>query len=854
MNINHIKDNNVIVKTTNISQIKIPMIQRDYVQGLETNNNKLDRFLDALYNIINSNNINDTLSLDFIYGNINDDGIFEPIDGQQRLTTLALLNFYFFCKQENNIYEDDKQNNTYLQNTFDYITYTTRQSAEKFCKILSNKDFIKHFKSNISNKQPSSIINEYNKYFKEYNDDTTIIAMIKALDKIHDKFKNIETYKYKNINKITFKILPMNNFKLSDDLYIKMNGRGKQLSSFENFKAEYFKWLKENNIKNNEEIKRKFNNEYIDIFWDFAFENIKNTEKLPDPESLFFRFINRFVVGKYLLLTDKEKDEYKIKNEFDDIFFDKDGIVSERDEVKFAGINMYINIFNHDNDTSIKNHAKFINILDNLYDLKTLYKGNFKNIVLDIYSSSWDNEKLNFFSDTKHLGYKEVLIFNSISSYLEQKDIISKNEIKQYNTAEILKKISRIVWNITEQYHLLTGISKNTYKTVYTRVDFSNIKSINIYNEYEEIAKNTIKNKDLENDDNITTIIDDEINKCKYIIHQPDLEKKFINLEKLDFLKGAIGFLLPPILNNIDENIIMFHIDEYLRIFDDNRIDSYKIINNDFFIRILLYNVFKDDKYYILNKIFDENSIRRLLINDKKFRIYAFHISNNFTYKYETMPKTYNDFIELHKNENNFDLWHSSSLYSIATLLYAEKNNKYVLKNHYIDTTKLPCIMNNNCYNGYYSKNKRLSSIIVEQNICTIINEVYSLINKYKDIIIYTENDKKVEPESFYLDCNGKNNLSAYKHLIYDTSGTIIIYFTIFKRIYTLWFIFDYGYGLTDETDQNDKKALQAKYDSKTISSNIDSLVCILNKLVTDENLTLAEIYNEDISTGFEKK
>ena len=837
MNINNIKDNKVIVKTSNISQIKIPMIQRDYVQSLDEQ--KFKKFLNVLVEALNNGT---ELSLDFIYGNINEDGVFEPIDGQQRLTTLALLTFYLYCRQSENI----------LQNPFEYITYATRQSANNFCQLLRGDKWKNKFNDTDN---PSNIIKNDIKYFKEYDEDTTIFAMLQALDKIHNSIKNQDIDSLtKNISNISFHIFPMESFNLSDDLYIKMNGRGKQLSSFDNFKAEYFKWLKENNIKNNEEIKRKFNNEYIDIFWDFAFENIKNTEKLPDPESLFFRFINRFVVGKYLLLTDKEKDEYKIKNEFDDIFFDKDGIVSERDEVKFAGINMYINIFNHDNDTSIKNHAKFINILDNLYDLKTLYKGNFKNIVLDIYSSSWDNEKLNFFSDTKHLGYKEVLIFNSISSYLEQKDIISKNEIKQYNTAEILKKISRIVWNITEQYHLLTGISKNTYKTVYTRVDFSNIKSINIYNEYEEIAKNTIKNKDLENDDNITTIIDDEINKCKYIIHQPDLEKKFINLEKLDFLKGAIGFLLPPILNNIDENIIMFHIDEYLRIFDDNRIDSYKIINNDFFIRILLYNVFKDDKYYILNKIFDENSIRRLLINDKKFRIYAFHISNNFTYEYETMPKTYNDFIELHKNENNFDLWHSSSLYSIATLLYAEKNNKYVLKNHYIDTTKLPCIMNNNCYNGYYSKNKRLSSIIVEQNICTIINEVYSLINKYKDIIIYTENDKKVEPESFYLDCNGKNNLSAYKHLIYDTSGTIIIYFTIFKRIYTLWFIFDYGYGLTDETDQNDKKALQAKYDSKTISSNIDSLVCILNKLVTDENLTLAEIYNEDISTGFEKK
>ena len=87
----------------------------------------------------------------------------------------------------------------------------------------------------------------------------------------------------------------MENFSLSDDLYIKMNGRGKQLSNFDNFKADYFKWLEEN-ILNAEDIKIKFNTHYIDIFWDFAVEN--NKDKLPDPESLFFRFINRFIIAK----------------------------------------------------------------------------------------------------------------------------------------------------------------------------------------------------------------------------------------------------------------------------------------------------------------------------------------------------------------------------------------------------------------------------------------------------------------------------------------------------------------------------------------------------------------------------
>ena len=90
MNINNIKDNKVIVKTSNIKQIKIPMIQRDYVQSLD--DTKFNNFLNVLVSALQNN---ETISLDFIYGNINEDGVFEPIDGQQRLTTLALLTFYF---------------------------------------------------------------------------------------------------------------------------------------------------------------------------------------------------------------------------------------------------------------------------------------------------------------------------------------------------------------------------------------------------------------------------------------------------------------------------------------------------------------------------------------------------------------------------------------------------------------------------------------------------------------------------------------------------------------------------------------------------------------------------------------
>ena len=44
---------------------------------------------------------------------------------------------------------------------------------------------------------------------------------------------------------VTFHLLPLEHFGLSDDLYIKMNARGKPLTAFETFKARFDELLQE---------------------------------------------------------------------------------------------------------------------------------------------------------------------------------------------------------------------------------------------------------------------------------------------------------------------------------------------------------------------------------------------------------------------------------------------------------------------------------------------------------------------------------------------------------------------------------------------------------------------------------
>lgn len=70
-----------------IKKIVIPIIQRDYAQGRENPdvNRMRTRFLSSLHDAIDKQH---PITLDFVYGDVDGNGIMTPLDGQQRLTTL----------------------------------------------------------------------------------------------------------------------------------------------------------------------------------------------------------------------------------------------------------------------------------------------------------------------------------------------------------------------------------------------------------------------------------------------------------------------------------------------------------------------------------------------------------------------------------------------------------------------------------------------------------------------------------------------------------------------------------------------------------------------------------------------
>ena len=254
-------------------RVVIPGIQRHYVQG--ANNPKAEsvrkQFVKEIFKAIEKQEI---LNLHFIYGPINTDGedSFVPVDGQQRLTTLWLIARYAVEKTDITIRKD-------LLRLLSRFTYEDRINAKRFCQALTCDDS----KWNIS-KDPNPDILCQDWFVGYWKEDETVSSMIRMLSTIHEEWN-----KHQDIitaNNVLEAIASQIRFELKidsfgDDIYMKMNARGLQLTQWENFKCKFPESLPKD----------------IKDTWDENMEELSNNyftcsgeqHKLPD--NAFFRFI-----------------------------------------------------------------------------------------------------------------------------------------------------------------------------------------------------------------------------------------------------------------------------------------------------------------------------------------------------------------------------------------------------------------------------------------------------------------------------------------------------------------------------------------------------------------------------------
>lgn len=260
--------------------IQIPIIQRDYAQGRPTAEDVREEFLGTLKHAValapNSDAL--PLNLDFIYGSVEKDGKskrFLPLDGQQRLTTLFLLHWYLAWRDGS----QDEFRQAFCEGEDSRFSYKVRSSSAEFFDEL-----VKFWppREAADGSSLSSLITNQAWFFRYWRLDPTIQSCLTMLDAIHQHFADV-TGAYTRLMDvqqpvITFQLLDLDHFGLSDDLYIKMNARGKPLTAFETFKARYEHELKNQFADETREIgdhaftvadyfARRMDTRWADFFW-----------------------------------------------------------------------------------------------------------------------------------------------------------------------------------------------------------------------------------------------------------------------------------------------------------------------------------------------------------------------------------------------------------------------------------------------------------------------------------------------------------------------------------------------------------------------------------------------------------
>lgn len=255
--------------------ICIPLIQRDYVQSLSTT--IIESFVEQLIDVLSDVSATKSMNLNYIYG-VDHPKLttaeFEPVDGQQRLTTLWLFCLYIskYLKLNNN------------EASFDVrLVYQSREYANAFCQEL-----MKHTAWAKNTDDFEIQIENQTWFIPDWGKDTSVIAMTKALAVIARKLSRLDSEKviqiWARLNHaecpVTFSFYPTDT--LGDDIYIKMNGRGRSLTTFENLKSwldeKLYYYLPEKNYSsvNQEGVSQYFvrnwkyemDNAWTNLFWD----------------------------------------------------------------------------------------------------------------------------------------------------------------------------------------------------------------------------------------------------------------------------------------------------------------------------------------------------------------------------------------------------------------------------------------------------------------------------------------------------------------------------------------------------------------------------------------------------------
>lgn len=634
-------------------KIEIPIIQRDYAQGRKSSriNPIRKKFIRELIEALKDSS--KSIHLDFVYGRIdgknqqlifaknkeaienillavkgyadqcnidfdpkikvpetvNDssNSIFIPLDGQQRLTTLYLLHWYIL----NRINTEGEE---YSLNQLRGFSYKNRNSTKEFCKFLIHSII----DLDVENKPISNVIEGTPSFLSIWKKDPSVQGMLITLNEIHEYLQQsnkvtLRTY-WENLTKnrcVTFDFLDLDEYEQTDELYVKMNARGKQLTDFEHFKSwlhDYIK-TKEFQISENKWYD-KIDTQWLDLFWKNRPENSFQVD------TAIYNFIKSINLYEYIAITPKEP---KVKEGKSENAINKELIDKIRESNKDKGF-ISVAEFEDSQFFSAESLNFTFTCLTKLSGVNLeLLHTNLRDITLFPFLGNANSEfKLPFFYLSENFNpslpdrvfYYAFLLFISDNS----------NNLSDLDKAEQLKKWMRICRNII--YNTYIQSPDNFIDAIKAINDLSIFK-----NEIEKaicVENFSIKFFDSQ--------LKEEIRKIEYINKDDKWKDRILAIENHPYFYGQIDFIFKLNSHSDDYQKFDFYSEKLSRIFSDPE------SNDHLFQRLLLskgdYLIQSNSKYS-----FCESNIGSLRARQDNWRK-VFNDETKLTYLKEVLDET----------------------------------------------------------------------------------------------------------------------------------------------------------------------------------------------------------------------
>lgn len=596
-------------------QITIPVIQRDYVQGRdlkdveELRSNFIKEIIEAL------NREDSILSLGFIYGKVLDkdyqerklkskeaiesmlDSLqqyakhldeelvfkidwknnnskdsdvslskFIPLDGQQRLTTLFLLHWYIIHQLK------IKDEYSFLLKGF---KYQNRKETQDFINALINQNF--EFSDGLFSEQVKT--NTW--FFNQWLNNPSALAMINTIDTIHNLLKNQDLdFLISKLNEkvVVFDFLDLVELKQTDEIYVKMNARGKQLSDFENFKA----WL-QGYIKNHpaefETIEKdwetKIDVDWLDLFWE--------NNKVDEVDNSLLKFFQIIGLSKYAS---------KIETLYANDLYTK--IKSKKFEERYLTFEENKELFS-------------LEILNHIFDVLTFLSD--KNI------NEYNRSAQRVLNDSSYNIKSSVLNGNKLES-LSQNDEIILHGILWFGVYSKNNSITNDFEKFEQWLRIIKNLAKNTFIQGFSNYSDA-LKSLNNILPHCYFIEDRIKREDFNIDFFYGSQKREEKLKIQYFDKGTDWKNLIVKYENHPYFNGQIGFIFDILNEDEKDDIVVFEKigDRLSYLFGEVLDNKYSTLQATL-LSIGDYTIKKNSKWSFINK--NHNELRSRFDNWRK--------------------------------------------------------------------------------------------------------------------------------------------------------------------------------------------------------------------------------------------